>query len=167
MGTLIRATENVYAENAGGVRRLVAAAGDEYDPTRIPVIGIITPADPPTAGLVPLDGYDALSENEILELLGDMTDEQLAAVQAYERTHRARGTITRYGKTSKVVTAPNEAPVEVPSTSLSTVAPRDELERMSVPELQAEAERRGLEVQGTGKDGNVLKSDLVNALSRA
>jgi hypothetical protein len=31
-------------------------------------------------------------------------------------------------------------------------------------ELQAEANRRGLTVEGTGKDGNVLKSDLVEAL---
>lgn len=31
-------------------------------------------------------------------------------------------------------------------------------------ELQAEADERGLEVEGTGKDGNVLKADLVSAL---
>jgi len=30
--------------------------------------------------------------------------------------------------------------------------------------LKAEADRRGLEVEGTGKDGNVLKADLVSAL---
>lgn len=34
----------------------------------------------------------------------------------------------------------------------------------SPEELQAEADRRGLNVEGTGKDGNVLKADLVAAL---
>jgi hypothetical protein len=37
-------------------------------------------------------------------------------------------------------------------------------EKQSADELQAEAERRGLEVDGTGADGNVLKKDLVAAL---
>ena len=31
-------------------------------------------------------------------------------------------------------------------------------------ELKAEAEKRGLEVEGTGANGNVLKADLVAAL---
>lgn len=31
-------------------------------------------------------------------------------------------------------------------------------------DLQAEADRRGLTVEGTGADGNVLKADLVAAL---
>ena len=31
-------------------------------------------------------------------------------------------------------------------------------------ELKAEAEKRGLEVEGTGANGNVLKDDLVKAL---
>lgn len=34
----------------------------------------------------------------------------------------------------------------------------------TVDELEAEASRRGIEVTGTGKDGNVLKKDLVAAL---
>jgi hypothetical protein len=33
----------------------------------------------------------------------------------------------------------------------------------SVEELQAEADKRGLTVEGSGKDGNVLKRDLVAA----
>lgn len=165
MGTLIRATENVYTQDQAGVRRLVAAAGDEYDPTQVPIVGIVTAPDPATASLVPLDGYDELSEPAVLELLPNMDAEQLAAVQAYERAHRARGTITRYGATSTVLTAADEPPITVPSRSLSDVAPHDELERMSVPELQAEADRRELTVEGTGKDGNVLKADLVKALS--
>jgi hypothetical protein len=36
-----------------------------------------------------------------------------------------------------------------------------------VDDLQAEADRRGLEVEGTGADGNVLKKDLVAALKAA
>lgn len=36
----------------------------------------------------------------------------------------------------------------------------------SVEELQAEADKRGLEVEGTGKNGNVLKGDLVAALEQ-
>lgn len=36
----------------------------------------------------------------------------------------------------------------------------------SVEELQAEVDKRGLAVEGTGKDGNVLKRDLVAALEQ-
>lgn len=35
---------------------------------------------------------------------------------------------------------------------------------MNVDELQALADERELEITGTGKDGNVVKADLVNAL---
>lgn len=38
---------------------------------------------------------------------------------------------------------------------------------MTKDELQAEAERRKLEVKGTGKDGAVVKADLVAALTAA
>lgn len=167
MPTMIRATEKVYIEDEAGVRRLVAAAGDEYDPAVVPVIGIITRPDPAVAGLIPFQGYDELSEYAILEQLPDMSDEQLAAVQTYERSHLARGTITRYGRTSTITTAITEPEATVPARSLTDVSPLEELERMSVPTLQAEADRRGLEVTGTGKDGNVLKADLVNALRGA
>jgi pyruvate/2-oxoglutarate dehydrogenase complex dihydrolipoamide acyltransferase (E2) component len=44
-------------------------------------------------------------------------------------------------------------------------APTEDLASKSVPELQALADERGIEVEGTGKDGNVLKDDLVKALS--
>lgn len=37
-------------------------------------------------------------------------------------------------------------------------------ESMPVEDLQAEADRRDLEVEGTGSGGNVLKKDLVDAL---
>jgi hypothetical protein len=39
-----------------------------------------------------------------------------------------------------------------------------DLEGMTVEDLQAEADRRGLEVTGTGSGGNVVKGDLVKAL---
>lgn len=38
---------------------------------------------------------------------------------------------------------------------------------MKPEELQAEAESRGMTVEGTGKDGNVLKADYVAALVAA
>jgi hypothetical protein len=41
------------------------------------------------------------------------------------------------------------------------------LDDMTVEELQAEADRLGLEVKGTGKDGNVLRKDLESALKAA
>jgi hypothetical protein len=41
---------------------------------------------------------------------------------------------------------------------------RNAYEKRPADELQAEADRRGLEVEGTGADGNVLKKDLVAAL---
>ena len=37
-------------------------------------------------------------------------------------------------------------------------------DELSVEELEAEASRRELEVQGTGANGNVLKKDLIAAL---
>jgi len=46
----------------------------------------------------------------------------------------------------------------------SATAPTDYADQ-SVKELEAEATSRGLEVEGTGKDGNVLKSDLIDALT--
>ena len=37
--------------------------------------------------------------------------------------------------------------------------------KMTRTELEAEAERRGVSVSGSGKNGSVLKGDLVDALS--
>lgn len=42
---------------------------------------------------------------------------------------------------------------------------RDALAKKSKDELQAEADRQGLEVEGSGADGNVLKEDLIDALA--
>jgi hypothetical protein len=49
------------------------------------------------------------------------------------------------------------------STGVAPDSPAD-YESMSVEDLKAEADRRGLTAEGTGKDGNVLKTDLVKAL---
>lgn len=38
---------------------------------------------------------------------------------------------------------------------------------LKVADLETEAEKRGLEVEGTGKDGKVVKADLVAALEAA
>lgn len=43
-------------------------------------------------------------------------------------------------------------------------APAFDVEKATKEELEAEAERRGIEVKGTGKDGNVLVFDLRAAL---
>lgn len=42
---------------------------------------------------------------------------------------------------------------------------RSRLEKMKKDELEERAERLGIQVIGTGADGNVLKSDLVDALA--
>jgi hypothetical protein len=40
-----------------------------------------------------------------------------------------------------------------------------DLSALTVAELEAEAARRGVEVEGTGAGGNVLKSDYLKALA--
>ncbi len=158
MGTLTRATENVYVEDILGVRRLIAAAGDDYDPSSVPAVGIITTPDPPQAGLEPLDDYGQLTEEQVLAQLPDMEPELLQAIQAYERAHRARGSITRYGKNQKILDLPRlatEAPAEPTAADYDAMSPEH---------LDAEIARRDLKVTGTGKQGNVLKKDNVAAL---
>lgn len=56
------------------------------------------------------------------------------------------------------LTAEDETPVEAsdPITGDYGSHPKDD--------LQVEADRRGLQVEGTGADGNVVKDDLVAAL---
>lgn len=151
------ATEPVYATDANGVRRLIAAPGDSYDPnTAIAPFGVITNPDA-TPVIAPLDGYDTLSEADLLDRLPGLSKDELAAVQAYERAHQARGSITTYAIASVPVAMPT------PTTIPAAAAPAG-YSTMSVEDLQTEADKRGLNVTGTGKDGNVLKSDLVSAL---
>lgn len=180
----VTATEPVYRTDVLGVRRLVAATGDTYDPDIIPTVGIVTQPDHPGAGIEPAPGYDELTEAEALSLLPDLSAEDLEALQAYERAHLARGSITGYSQVSKVVTsgaaagraldaakkaalaagdsttpAPVSATVEVPTPAVT-----GGYDAMSATDLQAEADSRGLSVIGSGSGGNVLKKDLVSAL---
>jgi hypothetical protein len=153
------ATDPVYVDdpNAPGVQRLVAAPGDEI-PAEVPTVGVVTPPDPSSVLSEPLSGYDALTEDELVARLPELSADELAAVQAYEQAHLARGSITRYGQRSTVTTsraAKRSVPAESTSTGYDSMSPED---------LQAEAARRELDVQGTGADGNVLKKDLVAAL---
>lgn len=70
----------------------------------------------------------------------------------------ARGVAVREGEKPDPV---EEAPVE------DTVAVEEitgDYESHLKDDLQGEADRRGLEVEGTGADGNVVKDDLVAAL---
>lgn len=51
-----------------------------------------------------------------------------------------------------------------PESDLVSSTSAGSYDDQTVEELQAEADRRGLTVEGTGTGGNVLKSDLVAAL---
>lgn len=66
-----------------------------------------------------------------------------------------------------------EAPVlprEVPATTVPATERGDaggdtgSFESRTVPELEALVEERGIAVEGTGKGGNILKADLIEAL---
>jgi hypothetical protein len=151
------ATEPVYADDANGIRRLIAAPGDPV-PDEIPTFGVVTPTDPPAAALEPFAGYDALTEAEVLAQLETLPADDLEAVRAYERTHLARGSITRHGLMSTLVSS-RSTTAKVPAESTS-----EGYDEMTVEDLQAEVDRRGLTVAGTGAGGNVLKKDLVGAL---
>ena len=108
------ASERVFAKDANGISRLVAAPGDVI-PEEVPTPGVVqTPPDPPHAA--PIDGYDSLSEDEVVARLAELDAETLAAVRAYEQAHLARGSITRYGLESKVVDIPPE-PSAKPATA--------------------------------------------------
>jgi uncharacterized protein (DUF433 family) len=102
------ATEPVYAEDRLGIKRLVAAVGDVI-PDEIPEYGIVTPRNTPASVVVPLDGYAEMSEEDIVAVLGTLTVEQLASVQAYEAAHLARGTIVRFGRASKPLAVPKKS----------------------------------------------------------
>lgn len=54
-------------------------------------------------------------------------------------------------------------PSETPVVALAPAAPAD-YEDMDVRELMTLATQRGLDVEGSGAGGNVLKADLVSAL---
>jgi hypothetical protein len=153
------ATQQIWTdEDEFGVKRLVATPGMVVPTTPPPTSGIATPGPHPAAGVLPFDDYDTLTEEQVVERLAGLTDDELEHVRAYEQAHLARGSITRYGLASTVVTA-TRTTLTPPAVSTS-----QGYDAMSVEDLQAEADSRQLEVSGTGSGGNVLKKDLVSAL---
>jgi pyruvate/2-oxoglutarate dehydrogenase complex dihydrolipoamide acyltransferase (E2) component len=52
-------------------------------------------------------------------------------------------------------------------TAASETASETDYSKLQVEDLEQLAEERGLEVEGTGKDGNVVKADLVKALQHS
>lgn len=180
------ATTRAYAVDAAGIRRLVAAPGDVI-PTSPRTYGVITTPDGVAAAVLPLDGYDLLEEDAILAILPGLDPDELAAVQAYEKAHQARGSITRYGTKSNVVTSGikqrrkvrSMLPDQRPSTELDdidvqipAISTSEGYDGMATVDLQAEVDRRVaagavINVRGTGAKGKVLKADLVTALQTA
>lgn len=59
----------------------------------------------------------------------------------------------------------NAYKAEVGDTKEPDPAESEGYDKQPVEDLQAEADRRGLTVEGTGAGGNVLKKDLVDALA--
>ena len=196
------AKEHLYAPDAQGVMRLVAAPGDPIPDNlaaaaaaRTPVVNAPATA-PVSADELPIEGYDRLSEAEVLTFLPGLDPADLERVRAYEQAHQARGSITRFGLDTRPVgarTARPRAATEPPAPA-PPVAPQDAAKPSAGAEggepavepgqgasappdgdwgkldreaLEAEASRRDLEVQGTGKDGQVTKKDLVAALSES
>lgn len=51
------------------------------------------PAAAPKAGELAIPGYDSLSASQVVQRLAGLSGEEMAAVAAYERTHRGRRTI--------------------------------------------------------------------------
>lgn len=153
------ATDQIWTdEDEFGVKRLVATPGMVVPTTPPPTYGIQTPTAHPAAGIVPFDDYETLSEEQVLERLAGLAEDELEHVRAYEQAHLARGSITRYGQTSTVVTG-TKTQLTPPAQSTS-----QGYNAMSAEDLQAEADSRELTVTGTGSAGKVLKKDLVSAL---
>jgi hypothetical protein len=152
------ATEPVYATGSDGVRRLVAAPGDVI-PATVPAHGVITRHDPPSSGIEPMEGYDALTEDEVVALLPGMDADTLAAVQAYERTHLARGSIHQYKLTTPVVRGGRRGANTDRTVSQRSVA--EGYAGLSDDELAAETERRELTVSATGSAAKVRKARIV------
>jgi hypothetical protein len=157
------ASEHVYSEeDALGVRRLIAAPGQPIAEGRRLTLGMAVAGPPVSAAGVPFDGYDELTEAEVLERMAQLGEDERDRVRAYEQAHRARGTITRYGVQSHVITGARRPDLDVPATS--TAHGYESMPLDGEQGLRAEAERRGLEVTPTGSAGRAVKADYVRAL---
>lgn len=66
---------------------------DELAAARRAAVQAGVPDAPVTADQPPFEGYDELSAKDVIERLKSASDEEFAAVQAYEATHQARKTI--------------------------------------------------------------------------
>lgn len=158
------ATERVYAPDAQGIMRLIAAPGDPVpDPGTIAAYGIVTPPDDPAAAVEPLGGYDTMTEADILAEMRLLPEHQNALIRRYEQAHMARGSITTFGLRSTVVRGGrDQSPVTVPAES---AAVSGGYVGMSSEALDAELARREIVLgSGTGANGAILKVDKVTAL---
>ena len=85
---------------------------------------------------------DGPSKGQVYVERDDLAEAMLATGQAERAT---------FGQVNVAV----PPPVETPELA----------KKMSRAELEVEVERRGVSVSGSGKDGAVLKRDLIDALS--
>lgn len=166
------ATEPIYSPDADGVQRLVAAKGDPIPETVAAPTPVVTgPPPTPIVSELAIADYASLTEAEVVERLGDLSPDELVAVRTYEQANAARGSITRYGLDTRPVAVSRR---DVEPTPVGAVAPEPVQpaagppeggwDSLGVEELEAEADRRSLTVEGSGKNGNVTKKDLVAAL---
>lgn len=88
---------------------------------------------------------DGLNKGQVYVERDDLAEAMLATGQAERAT---------FGQVNVAV----PPPVETPESSKPVGS-------MSRAELEVEVERRGLSVSGSGKNGAVLKRDLVDALT--
>lgn len=90
---------------------------------------------------------------------GDTVDLPAEAIKRGE-------TLGAFDDGSDPITAASSEPVPSSRVTQEMQPPPDDgdYESWDKPRLQAEADRRGLTVEGSGANGNVLKEDLVAAL---
>jgi Zn-dependent protease with chaperone function len=84
-----RARDGVEATIIADVAHLIA-------PTSLPAAVIDAVVHAPElvdAATLPIDGYDSLAASQVVLRLGSLTPSELAAIAAYESSHRARRTI--------------------------------------------------------------------------
>jgi 2-oxoglutarate dehydrogenase E2 component (dihydrolipoamide succinyltransferase) len=113
-----------------------------------------------TVSLVVTDGARVMADSVILEA-GDTFETGTASA----RTLVAQGD-AEYASSKDQKAAEADAPKKPASQQAAEdAAGEDDLSSKNVEELEAIAEERGITVEGTGKDGNVLKGDLLSALS--
>lgn len=143
-----RAEKDIIARDRAGIERFVAFGTDV--PLGWTYVRDAEPAALPPHALQPR----ALANADAIAVHAD------AARTTAERTAAGEATVRE--------TLPDHASTGAQDTGAGEphgIAPLPvNYDDMGVEDLQAEADRRGLEVEGTGANGNVLKKDLVDAL---